>query len=150
MDRKCMTEKPEFCQETIMVVEDEPAILAMARTMLERLGYKVLTASTPEMAIDIASNHKGKIDLLITDVIMPEMNGRDLAAQILLRHPDIRLLFMSGYTADIIADHEVSNESLNFIQKPFSMKNINLKVREVLSKSKYKVNGHLLSDSQHP
>jgi len=80
----------------------------------------------------LSEKHGGKIHLLMTDVIMPEMNGRDLAIQIQSLYPDVKLLFMSGYTADIIADHGVLNEGVNFIQKPFTKKNLITKVCEVL------------------
>jgi len=106
--------------ETILLVEDEPAILNVTRIMLERKGYSVLFASTPDEAIGIAAEHKGRIDLLLTDVVMPGMNGGDLARHIINVHPGIRCLFMSGYTANVIAHRGVLNEGVNFIQKPFS------------------------------
>uniref|UniRef100_UPI0040575D1A ATP-binding protein n=1 Tax=Candidatus Electrothrix sp. TaxID=2170559 RepID=UPI0040575D1A len=118
--------------ETILLVEDEPTILRMTRIMLERKGYSVLPAATPGEAIDLAKTHADKIHLLMTDVVMPEMNGRDLAGQIVHLYPDIRLLFMSGYTADVIAHQGVLDDGVAFIQKPFSMADMTEKVREVL------------------
>ncbi|MBF0233915.1 MAG: PAS domain-containing protein [Desulfamplus sp.] len=118
--------------ETILLVEDEPSILRMTRMMLERKGYSVLPAATPGEAIDLAKTHSEKIHLLMTDVVMPEMNGRDLAAQIIELCPGIRLLFMSGYTADVIAHHGVLDAGVAFIQKPFSMADLMVKVREVM------------------
>lgn len=118
--------------ETILLVEDEPALLDMTTIMLERLGYKVVTACTPGEAIEIARKHSGEIHLLLTDVVMPEMNGRDLAKNILSLYPNIRRLFMSGYTANVIAHHGVLDEGVNFIQKPFSIKELGVQVREVL------------------
>jgi PAS domain S-box-containing protein len=118
--------------ETILLVEDEPSILRMTRMMLERNGYKILTASTPGEAISIAREHTGKIHLLMTDVVMPEMNGRDLAKNILSLHPNLKRLFMSGYTANVIAHHGVLDEGVNFIQKPFSKQDLATKIREVL------------------
>lgn len=118
--------------ETILVVEDELSILEMVTTMLQRKGYTVLAAATPGGAIESAQKHAEGIHLLLTDVIMPEMNGRDLALRLLSIHPSIKRLFMSGYTADVIANHGVLDEGVNFIQKPFTMKNLALKVREVL------------------
>jgi two-component system, cell cycle sensor histidine kinase and response regulator CckA len=118
--------------DTILVVEDESAILELTRTMLERQGYTVLTAATPGRAIALANTHSGRIDLLMTDVIMPEMNGRDLAKNMLAVYPDVRRLFMSGYTADIIAHQGVLDEGVHFIQKPFSMKSLAAKVRAAL------------------
>jgi PAS domain S-box-containing protein len=118
--------------EIILLVEDEPAILRMTRMMLERKGYSVLSATTPSEAIDTANAYAGKIHLLMTDVVMPEMNGRNLASQITTLYPDIKLLFMSGYTAEIIAHQGVLDEGVAFIQKPFSMADLAGKVREVL------------------
>ena len=82
----------------------------------------------------LAVAHKGEIHLLVTDVVMPEMNGRDLAKNILSVHPGLKLLFMSGYTANVIAHHGVLEEGVNFIQKPFSREQIGKKVREALDK----------------
>ncbi|MBF0303570.1 MAG: response regulator [Desulfamplus sp.] len=119
--------------ETILLVEDEPAILKLTKTMLEKQGYTVLAASRPCEAIDIAQKHYGKIHLLMTDVVMPEMHGRDLAKNILSIYPDIKRLFMSGYTADVIAHHGVLDAGVYFIQKPFSKQELELKIRDVLS-----------------
>jgi PAS domain S-box-containing protein len=121
--------------ETILLVEDEPTILRMTRMMLERKGYSVLSAATPADAMEKAKNHSGTIDLLMSDVVMPEMNGRDLAGKITVLYPDIRLLFMSGYTANVIAHHGVLDDGVAFIQKPFSMADMTAKVREVLDKT---------------
>ena len=118
--------------ETILLVEDEPMILEIARMMLEHLGYTVLAASTPDEAIRLADENKG-IHLLITDVVMPGMNGRDLASRLAARFPDLKRLFMSGYTANVIAHHGVLDEGVHFIQKPFLMKDLAAKVRETLS-----------------
>jgi PAS domain S-box-containing protein len=118
--------------ETILLVEDEPTILRMTRMMLEKKGYTVLFAATPTEAVDKAKVHSGSIDLLMTDVVMPEMNGRDLAEKIISLYPESRLLFMSGYTADIITNQGVLNDGMAFIQKPFSMADMTEKVRELL------------------
>ncbi len=118
--------------ETILLVEDESMILEMTTLMLKQLGYHVLTASTPGEAICLAQGYAGKIDLLITDVVMPEMNGRDLAKNILALYPHLNRLYMSGYTADVIAHHGVLDEGVNFIQKPFALNNLAAKIREVL------------------
>ena len=122
--------------ETILLVEDEPSILKMTRMMLERTGYKVLAAGTPEEAIALAREHTGEIHLLITDVVMPGMNGRDLARNLLSLYPNLNLLFMSGYTANIIAHHGVLDEGVQFIQKPFAKQDLVIKVREVLDEVK--------------
>ncbi len=123
---------PEGRGERVLLVEDEPAIMKMSKIMLENLGYRVLAANTPGEAINYTSQHSGKIHLLITDVIMPEMNGRDLADQLHTLYPDIRVLFMSGYTADVIARQGVLDKNVHFIQKPFSKKDIAVKIRKVL------------------
>lgn len=118
--------------ETVLLVEDEPAILSMGNAMLARLGYRVLAAATPGEAIRLAEQHQGEIDLLMTDVVMPEMDGRCLAKNIMSLYPTIKRLFMSGYTADVIAYRGVLDEGVHFIQKPFSIKALAAKLREVL------------------
>ncbi|MDK9706767.1 MAG: PAS domain S-box protein [Desulforhopalus sp.] len=117
--------------ETILLVEDEPAILKMTMTMLSLQGYTVLPAATAGEAIRLAGEYAGKIHLLMTDVIMPEMNGRELAKQVVGLHPDLKLIFMSGYTSNVIAHHGVLDEGVNFIQKPFTKKELAAKIREV-------------------
>lgn len=119
-------------QETILLVEDEPAIQEVTEKMLHRLGYTVLSASTPGQAIRLAREHAGAIDLLLTDVIMPEMNGRDLAKNLLSIYPGMKRLFVSGYTADVIAHHGVLDAGVHFLQKPFSTDTLAAKIREVL------------------
>ncbi len=122
----------EHGNETILLVEDEPAILQMTTMMLTRLGYTVIAAATPGEAIRLAHDYLGQIDLLMTDVVMPEMNGRELAGSLRSPCPDLKRLFMSGYTANVIAHHGVLDEGVHFIQKPFSMKDLGGKLREVL------------------
>jgi CheY-like chemotaxis protein len=119
-------------QETSLLVEDEPTILDMTTKMLERLGYSVLAANTPGEAIRLAEKHSGDVHLLMTDVIMPGMNGQDLAKKLLSIYPDLKHLFMSGYTADIISHHGVLDDGVPFIQKPFSVTNLSAKIRKVL------------------
>jgi CheY-like chemotaxis protein len=118
--------------ETILVVEDETAILSVTRTMLERQGYTVLAANSPAEAVRLAREHEGQIHLLVTDIVMPEMNGRELAKYLTTIYPQLRHLFMSGYTASVIAHHGVLDSGVPFIQKPFSMKELTAKVRETL------------------
>ena len=122
----------ESGQGIILLVEDEPVLLEMATLLLERMGYHVLNADSPERAIDIAKDQKGRINLLMTDVIMPGMSGMDLAVEINQLYPDIKLLFMSGYTADIISENGVLDKKINFIQKPFVFNDLSRKIREVL------------------
>ncbi len=121
--------------ETVLLVEDEPAIMNMAGMMLEKLGYKVISTGSPGKALQLAERHTAGISLIITDVIMPEMNGRELAEQVQAIHPQIKTLFMSGYTADVIAHRGVLSEEANFLQKPFSTDSLAIKVREVLDRS---------------
>lgn len=123
---------PPGGRETILLVEDEDRILAMAELMLEKLGYRVLSAATPREALCLATEHHKAIELLIVDVIMPEMNGRDLAKQLIAASPEMACLFMSGHSGDVIAQHGMLDEGVHFIQKPFSMQDLAAKVRQVL------------------
>src|SRR5208337_5260104 len=118
--------------ETILLVEDDEAVLNLSRIVLENLGYTVLAAPAPVQAILLAQDHPGDIDLLITDVVMPEMNGRELAEKLSAIRPDLKCLYMSGYTADLIAHHGILDEGLNFIQKPFGSNDLAARVRQVL------------------
>jgi len=118
--------------ETLLLVEDEAAILSLVERMLKQLGYRVLTANSPMKAITIAENHPGKIDLLVTDVIMPELNGRDLASRLQKIFPELQVLFMSGYSSNIILHRGVLEKNTVLLEKPFSKKELAEKVREVL------------------
>jgi PAS domain S-box-containing protein len=118
--------------ETVLIVEDEASILKLGKRILLDLGYTVLAAATPGQAMETAKTHEGDIHLVITDVVMPEMNGRDLSRQIQNFYPNIKVLFMSGYTADVIAHQGVLDEGVHFLQKPFSNKDMAAKIREVL------------------
>jgi len=118
---------------TILLVEDEPDNLELYRTMLESLGCTVLAADTAEQCVRLAQSHKGHIDLLITDVVMPDTNGRELANEVLTLRPETQCLFMSGYSADVIAQHGILDPGINFIEKPFSLQNFTAKVKELLS-----------------
>ncbi|MCK5229986.1 MAG: response regulator, partial [Desulfobulbaceae bacterium] len=118
--------------ETILLVEDESSILELTTIMLERQGYTVLATSTPGEAIRLTKANSGKIHLLLTDVVMPEMNGRDLAKKLLPFSQDLKCLFMSGYTANVIAHHGVLDKGVQFIEKPFTKQCLAAKVREAL------------------
>ncbi|MDK9708930.1 MAG: ATP-binding protein [Desulforhopalus sp.] len=118
--------------EIVLLVEDEPTLLHMSTSMLERLGYTVLAAGTPSEGIRLANEYPGQIHLLATDVIMPEMNGRELSARLLESRPEMKCLFMSGYPADIIANQGVLIEGVSFLRKPFSKGELAAKVREAL------------------
>lgn len=119
-------------QETILLVEDEPALLKLTSILLERLGYHIIAVDSPDRAIEIVREYKGPIHMLMTDVIMPGMNGRELALNIMPLQPDIKLLFMSGYTADIISENGVLDRGINFIQKPFVWNELGKKIRSIL------------------
>jgi PAS domain S-box-containing protein len=119
--------------ETILLVEDEPAILELAQRVLRKLGYNVLAAGTPQAALRLAEEEPRHIHLLITDVIMPAMNGKDLAERLQARHPHLKCLYMSGYTANVVARHGVLDGGLHFVQKPFSKEDLDAKVREALA-----------------
>jgi len=113
---------------TILLVEDDPSVLHSTKIMLERMGYRVLPAGSPGDAIRLAEERKQPIDCLLTDVVMPEMNGRDLATHLLRLCPGLRCLFMSGYTDDVVTRRGVLNEGLRFIQKPFSSQDLAAKL----------------------
>jgi two-component system, cell cycle sensor histidine kinase and response regulator CckA len=121
--------------ETVLIVEDEPSLLRLGQSILQRMGFTVLIAATPGEALKQANEHCSKIDLLITDVVMPGMNGRDLAAQITAQNPGLKCLFMSGYTADVIVSKGMLEEELHFLQKPFSLSEFSAKIREMLDET---------------
>ena len=132
IQREKAAEIPLSRGETVLLVEDEPAILSMGKIMLEQLGYLVLATDRPGEAIRMAEEHAGEIQLLLTDVVMPNMNGRDLAERLHSLYPSMKSLFMSGYTADVIAHRGVLDKSVNFLQKPFSLRDLAVKVRQAL------------------
>ncbi|PKN61329.1 MAG: hypothetical protein CVU57_29945 [Deltaproteobacteria bacterium HGW-Deltaproteobacteria-15] len=125
-------QSPRGGTETVLIVEDEESILDIGREILNRLGYTVLSARTPSHALRLAGEHTGDIQLLITDVVMPEMNGKELADRIVSIKPGLKCLYMSGYTANVIAHHGFLDEGVHFINKPFSLRDLAAKVREVL------------------
>ena len=130
--RERTVKRPSSRGETVLIVEDEPEFMDMTKMMLENLGYRVLTAGTPGQAIALAGEHASEIQVLITDVIMPEMNGRDLAELLESICPSVKVLFMSGYTANVIVHQGVLDEGLNFLQKPFSVKDLAVKLQNML------------------
>ncbi|MFZ4396955.1 MAG: ATP-binding protein [Kiritimatiellia bacterium] len=126
------TEVPSGRGETILLVEDEASLRILCTQFLISLGYKVLPAENPAEAIDLFARNKDAIQLLLTDMIMPGMNGRDLAEQLTAGNPYIKVLYMSGYAVDVIAERGLLNEGMSFIQKPVSRIDMAHKVREVL------------------
>jgi two-component system cell cycle sensor histidine kinase/response regulator CckA len=127
-----LAEIPRGRGETVLLVEDEEAILQVGKEMLEGLGYRVLAAGTPGAALHLAKTDPSRIALLFTDVVMPEMDGRALAALIGEIHPGLKCLYSSGYTADVIAHRGILDEHVRFLQKPFTTRDLAAKVREAL------------------
>jgi CheY-like chemotaxis protein len=119
--------------ETILLVEDERAILRLAQRLLVGLGYAVLSAGTPSEALRLAREHPGRIDLLVTDVVMPEMNGRQLADEFAATRPAMKRLFVSGYPADVLADHGALAAGTLLLAKPFTRSTLAMRVREALA-----------------
>lgn len=125
---------PDPTHETVLLVEDEPAILKMVESMLKKMGYTVLAAASPAEAIRLSREYGQEIHVLMTDVIMPEMSGRELADRLMEEKPGLKRLFMSGYTANLIARHGVMDDGIQFLQKPFLKKDLSEKLRKVLGK----------------
>jgi PAS domain S-box-containing protein len=123
---------PEPELETILVVEDEAGIRALVRKILRRQGYQILEASQGEEALAVCAQHKGRIDLLVTDVMMPQMSGRELATKLIALRPDIKVLYVSGYTDDSMLQSGSFPPGTAFLQKPFTLGSLLGKVREVL------------------
>ncbi len=119
--------------ETVLFVEDEASVRELTRSLLARLGYEVLLATNAGEALSLAQYHGERIDLLMTDVIMPGMNGRDLADRLHALHPDLRVLFTSGYAENIVVHRGIVDERVHFIAKPYSLQTLALKLRTVLS-----------------
>ena len=119
--------------ETVLLVEDEAPLLKFAKEMLGRLGYTVLAAGSPAEAIRTAGEFKGHIHLLMTDMLLPEMSGLELSDKIKATRPDIKCLFMSGYTADVMSHNGILNAGIHFLEKPFAMDNLSTKLREALT-----------------
>ncbi len=125
----------------ILLVEDEQSVLSMTEMMLEHLGFKVLAAISANEALKHVNNFTGHIDLLLTDIIMPGTNGHDLARQILEVRPEIRILFMSGYTADVVIQHGFNSIEVDFIQKPFDLPSLKRSIHKALAVRNGQVTG---------
>jgi signal transduction histidine kinase len=121
-------------RETILLVEDDEKVRKLALQILERLGYKVLEASEGNEALAIYEKHRDLIHLMVTDVIMPKMNGREVTHRLMSFHPEMKALYMSGYADDVVLHHGILEKGMNYIQKPFTMEGLARKVREVLDK----------------
>jgi two-component system cell cycle sensor histidine kinase/response regulator CckA len=118
--------------KTVLVVDDDVSVLRVAAKVLRRVGYHVLEAGSGDAALATVDEAEGQIDLLLTDVVMPRMNGRELSEALLARYPDVRVLFMSGYTEDEVILQGVRVAEVNFINKPFSVDSLRQKVQDVL------------------
>jgi PAS domain S-box-containing protein len=130
------TRSPVRGHETILLVEDDDPVRLMTRTILQQSGYTVLEASNGLMAVQVIEGHPATIDLLITDLVMPQLSGRQVAERLTSRLPGLRVLFMSGYTEDLIVQQGVESATADFIHKPFSLAALTNKVREVLDREK--------------
>ena len=127
-------EEPEALDgdETVLVVEDDDMVRRLATGVLKKWGYRILEAPGGEEGMELLSQHQGPLDLLLTDIVLPGMNGRDLARAVSHRFPGIKTLFMSGYSDDVISHHGVLQEGIAFIQKPFSVRDLAARVRQLL------------------
>jgi CheY-like chemotaxis protein len=121
--------------ECVLLVEDDNAVRALARAVLEQQGYTVIEAADPLEAIELAQSYESTIDLVLTDVIMPRMSGRDLAARVTEVRPGVRVLYMSGYARHLMTNQGVLEAGVEFLEKPFAPQALAFKVREVLDKS---------------
>jgi two-component system, cell cycle sensor histidine kinase and response regulator CckA len=122
--------------ETILLVEDEALVRKMTTLLLERLGYQVHNASSGEEALRLARDNRERIDLLLTDVLMPGMSGCELAEVLLARDPALKVLFLSGHTSDTVVRHSTAHTEVAFLQKPFTFDALSKKLREVLNANK--------------
>ncbi len=118
--------------ETVLLVEDEESVRQLVRETLEAKGYKVIEADNGEAGLAAAANWQGKIDLVITDIVMPGISGRELAHEVLKSRPETKVLYLSGYTEDTIVSEGSFESGTSFLQKPFTLQLLSRKVREVL------------------
>ncbi|HAA04913.1 MAG TPA: hybrid sensor histidine kinase/response regulator [Syntrophobacteraceae bacterium] len=124
--------RPSRGTETLLLAEDSDLVRDLAVQILKREGYTVLSGASGHECLTLLDNHRGRLDLLVTDVIMPDLNGKVLFQQVAARRPGVRVLYISGYTEDVIVHHGVLEEGISFIQKPFTVQGLATKVREVL------------------
>ena len=141
---------PEPGTETILLVEDEANLRYLARQFLEKQGYKVIEAADGAVAMQIAVALEGTIHLLLTDVIMPGMNGRELAQRICEIRPNVKVLYMSGYTENVIGHNGMLDAGVRLLQKPFNLRDLKDKVREVLDSSPVSQEAAMSGDQAHP
>jgi DNA-binding NtrC family response regulator len=122
-------------EETILVVEDNDSLRSVVANALKKYGYRIMEADCGDQALSICERHREQIDLMLTDVVMPHMSGKELAGRLAPLHPKMRVLYMSGYTDDIIADQGLMDSAFWFLPKPFKVLNLIKKVREIFDTS---------------
>lgn len=122
----------EHGNETVLLVEDNEAVRTLVARILNNLGYNTLIGESIENSIDLSRQYQGNIDILLTDVIMPQMNGRELYQKLRSERPDLKVLYMSGYTSDVVGSHGILEKGINFIQKPFTMHDLSKKLRKAI------------------
>ncbi len=127
--------EPARGTETILVVEDEQSVRSLTRLILEKAGYRVLVASDGLEALRVAAEIKSSIHLLLTDVVLPRMSSSEIVEQIKALFPGVRVLYMSGYTDDVLLRHKIKTGQVNFLQKPFEPNALLAKIREILDRS---------------
>jgi CheY-like chemotaxis protein len=132
VERAAELPPPRRGSETVLLVEDEEGLRELIAELLVDSGYNVLTAGDPTKALETAERYEGVIHLLLADVVMPQMNGRELAIRVKERRPDVRVLYMSGYTEDAIANRGVLEPGVSLISKPFTQESLSRKLRELL------------------
>ena len=124
-----------YGDETILLVEDNAQVRSLAQTILEQQGYTVIAAADGDDALSKLEKHHDTIDLLLTDVVLPNLNGKEIYELAVQKHPRLMVLYMSGYTNNVIAHRGVLDEGVNFIQKPFSVNTLGLKIRQILNRA---------------
>ena len=126
-------ESAVFSPAMILLVEDDDMVRGMITQMLKAIGYSVIAAATPGEALSLCEKGDTTVDLVITDVVMPVMNGRELRDKLRVVRPEIKVLFVSGYTSNVVVHHGILEEGVHFLQKPFSMNDLSRKISEALA-----------------
>jgi CheY-like chemotaxis protein len=134
VERAAHAELPKG-EETILLVEDEPMVRSVSRETLEMSGYQVIEAADGPDALRFIESYGGTIHLLLTDVVMPVMSGRELAERLVSSRPEMKVLYMSGYGGGVVVRHGVSEEGTQFLEKPFELSTLALRVREILDQT---------------
>lgn len=117
----------------ILLVEDDETVREVTTALLQEIGYRIYAAATPQKALELCADSQTTIDLLLTDLIMPKMNGAELSRHICIMRPSIRVLFMSGHTADVLDQKDINTNEFSFIQKPFDLDSLHRKIQFILS-----------------